>query len=66
VAHEANNKKDKKPSALHYYYYVHEIGGRAYYLNVEENYVAKENRHFYRLYSITDKLGGSAILYQKK
>lgn len=64
VAHEENTKPDTKPSAIHYYYYEYRIGEKSYYFNVEENYVTMENRHFYRMYSITDKLRRTAILYK--
>ncbi len=63
VAHERNVKLVKKPSAVHYYYYECRIGKEVFYLNVEENYVVMEGRHFYRLYSIVDKLRDTAILY---
>ena len=63
VAHEPNMKPDKKPSALHYYYYEYAIGDKTYYLNVEENFVEMENRHFYRLYSVYTKLRDTAIKY---
>lgn len=63
VAHEPNMKPNKKPSARHYYYYKYILGNKAYYLNVEENYVEMENRHFYRLYSICTKLRETAIKY---
>lgn len=63
VAHEPNTKLDKKPSAVQYLYYEYKIGNRTYYYNIEENYVVKENRRFYRLYSITDELRKSAISY---
>lgn len=63
VAHEPNAKLNKKPSAQHYYYYMCKTGNEVFYLNIEENLVAKDNRHFYRLYSITDKLRPTAILY---
>lgn len=64
VAHEENTKPDNKPSAIHYYYYEYRIGEKSYYFNVEENYVTMEDRHFYRMYSITDKLRKTAILYK--
>ena len=64
-AHEKNKKKDEKPSAVEYFYYEYKIGNKVYYFNVEENYVKMEKRHFYRLYSITDKLRDSVILYEK-
>lgn len=63
IAHEANTKITKKPSALHYYYFSYTLGGKTYYLHVEENFVALEKRHFYRLYSITDTLRDSALMY---
>ena len=63
VAHEPNVKLNKKPSAQHYYYYMCKAGNEVFYLNIEENLVTKDNRHFYRLYSITDKLRPTAILY---
>lgn len=63
VAHEPNTKLDKKPSAVQYLYYEYKIGNKTYYFNIEENYVVKENRRFYRLYSITDELRKSAISY---
>ena len=63
VAHEPNAKIDKKPSAIHYYYYKYQIGNKDYYFAVEENYVSQENRHYYRLYAITNRLRDSAILY---
>ena len=63
VAHEPNAKLNKKPSAQHYYYYMCKAGNEVFYLNIEENLVTKDNRHFYRLYSITDKLRPTAILY---
>lgn len=63
VAHENNTKTDKKPSAIHYYYYECMVGKNVFYLNIEENYVVRENRHFYRLYSITHGLRDSAIMY---
>jgi len=63
IAHEPNSKLSKKPSAQHYYYYSYEIGGKTYYLNVEENLVADGNRHFFRLYSITTILRNTAIMY---
>ena len=46
VAHEPNSKQSKKPSAQHYYYYSYEIGGKTYYLNVEENLVADGSLEF--------------------
>ena len=64
VAHEENTKPDIKPSAIHYYYYEYRIGEKSFYFNVEENYVTMENRHFYRMYSITDELRETAILYK--
>lgn len=63
VAHEPNVKLNKKPSSQHYYYYMCKAGNEVFYLNIEENLVTKDNRHFYRLYSITDKLRPTAILY---
>ena len=63
VAHEPNMKQSQKPSALHYYYYKCTIGREEFYLNVEENYVVMEDRHFYRLYAIVDRLRETAILY---
>ena len=63
VAHEPNAKTDKKPSAQHYYYYRCKVGNEAFYLNIEENYVTRENRHFYRLYAIVNKLRDSAMPY---
>lgn len=64
IAHEENTKKADKPSALHYYYYSYTLGGKTYYLHIEENYVIQEKRHFYRLYSITDKIRSTAISYK--
>ena len=63
VAHEPNTKPLQKPSAIHYYYYEYKEGSEVLYLAVEENLVKQENRHFFRLYSITDKLRKTAILY---
>ena len=63
VAHEPNMKPNKKPSALHYYYYEYTIGTKTYYLNVEENFVIDGQRHFFRLYSITDKLRKTVTKY---
>lgn len=63
VAHEPNVKQSKKPSALHYYYYKCTIGREEFFLNIEENYVVMEDRHFYRLYAIVDKLRDTAIPY---
>ena len=39
------------------------VGNEVFYLNVEENYVEKESRHFYRLYAIVKDLRDTAILY---
>lgn len=63
VAHEPNVKLDKKPSAVHYYYYRYQIGNSEYFFSVEENMVPVENRHFYRLYSITQNLRETAFSY---
>lgn len=63
VAHEPNAKTAQKASAQHYYYYEYKIGNETFYINVEENLVAVENRHFYRLYSITRNLRETAIRY---
>lgn len=63
VGHEPNMKPDKKPSAVEYFYYEYEIGGKKFYFNIEENMVAKENRHYYRLYALTIKLRDSVVLY---
>ena len=62
-AHEENTKRDKKPSAVEYFYYEYKIGDKAYFINVEENFVTKENRHFYRLYSITKSLRETVTYY---
>ena len=63
VAHEPNVKQNKKMWAVEYFYYKCEIAGNTFYLSVEENNNTFENRHFYRLYSITKNLRTSAILY---
>lgn len=63
VAHEANTKSDKKPSAVHYYYYQFNIGNETYYFNIEENVVAKESRRFFRLYALTRSVRDTAIWY---
>ena len=63
IAHEPNAKQAQKVSAQHYYYYEYKIGNEAFYINVEENFVAVENRHFFRLYSITRNLRETAIRY---
>lgn len=63
VAHEPNAKSGSKPSAQHYYYYECNVGNNKFYLHVEENFVERENRHFFRLYSITEDLRPTAILY---
>lgn len=63
VAHEPNVKQDRKPSAVHYYYYECKVKNNTFYLNVEENYVKKEQRHFFRLYSIVSELRKTAIRY---
>lgn len=63
VAHEQNAKSGSKPSAQHYYYYECNVGNNKFYLHVEENFVERENRHFFRLYSITEDLRPTAILY---
>lgn len=63
VAHELNTKLDKKPWAVEYYYYEYKTQHYTFYLSVEYNNVTIENRQFYRLYSITKKLRGSAIMY---
>ncbi len=66
VAHEPNKKPDKKPSALNYFYYEYRDKYCKYYLNVEENYVKSQERHFFRLYAITQDLRQDIILYTKK
>ena len=63
VAHEPNVKQDKKMWAVEYFYYKCECAGDTFYLSVEENNNTFEDRHFYRLYSITKNLRTSAILY---
>ena len=63
VAHEPNTKRESKPSAQHYYYYECKVNDNTFYLHVEENFVEKEQRHFYRLYSITSQLRDTAIRY---
>lgn len=63
VAHEDNTKQDKKPSAIHYYYYRCKVGTTEIYINVEENYVVREDRHFYRFYALTDKVRETATWY---
>ena len=63
IAHEPNAKQDKKMWAVEYFYYECKIAGDTFYLSVEENNNTFENRHFYRLYSITKNLRSSAILY---
>ena len=63
VAHELNTKLDKKPWAVEYFYYEYKIQNYTFYLSVEYNNNRLENRQFYRLYSITQKLRESAIRY---
>lgn len=63
-AHEENTKKEKKPSALNYYYFECKFQGETFYLVVEENFVEMEKRHFFRLYAITKTLRKTAILYK--
>ena len=59
VAYENNSKLDKKPSALKYWYFECTIGKKTFYFNIEENYVIQEDRHFFRLYSLTKNLRNS-------
>ena len=63
IAHEPNTKLDKKPWAVEYYYYEYKTQHDTFYLSVEYNNITIENRKFYRLYSITQKLRESAIRY---
>lgn len=63
VAHERNGKLLQKPSAVEYFYYEYETKYGKFYISVEENFVVKENRHFYRLYAISKTLRPTAILY---
>lgn len=63
VAHELNTKLDKKPWAVEYFYYEYKTQNYTFYLSVEYNNNRLENRQFYRLYSITQKLRESAIRY---
>ena len=63
VGHEPNMKLDKKPSAVECYYYEYKVGDKKYFFNIEENFITKENRHYYRLYALTIKLRDSVIIY---
>ena len=65
VAHEPNVKLDKKPSAVEYFYYEYKTQWGKCYLCVEENFVEKTSRHFYRLYSIVKNLRDTASLYEE-
>jgi hypothetical protein len=61
IACEKNTKLDKKPSAQNYYYFEHKIGNETLYFNIEENYVERDSKHFFRLYALTNKLRDTAI-----
>ncbi len=61
VAYEPNTKLDSKPSAVTYWYYEYRQGKNVLYFNIEENFVSMGNRHFYRLYAITETLRDSVI-----
>lgn len=62
VATAPNMKPDKKKWTVKYYYLECLIGGKKYYLDIEEVNNTAERRHFFRFYSITQDISEYAVM----